>query len=72
MGKKLLELYKENYFYEQRYQIPSQNFKTIFDCMPQLFFRPQYVWFLVLLYVALIPNFSGQLAELIIYIIPLE
>ena len=35
-------------------------------------FRPQYVWFLVHLYVALIPNSSGQLAELIVYIIPLE
>ena len=35
-------------------------------------FRPPYVWFLVHLYVALIPNSSGQLAKLIIYIIPLE
>ena len=28
--------------------------------------RPQYVWFLVHVYVALIPNSSGQLAELIV------
>ena len=33
--------------------------------------REQYVWFLVHLYAALIPNSSGQLAELIVYIIPL-
>ena len=30
------------------------------------FFRPQYVWFLLYLFVAFIPNSSGQLAELII------
>ena len=35
-------------------------------------FEPQYVWFLVHLYVGLIPNSSGQLAELIVYAIPLE
>ena len=33
--------------------------------MVQLFFRPRYVWFLVHLYIGLIPNSSGQLAELI-------
>ena len=37
-----------------------------------IFFRPHYVWFLVHLYVAWIPNFSGQLAELSVHIIPLE
>ena len=52
--------------------IPSHNLKTILDCMSQLFFRPQYVWFMAPLYVGLIPNFSSQLAELIVYIIPLE
>ena len=30
----------------EEHDIPSQIVKTIFDCMPQLFFRPQYVWFL--------------------------
>ena len=35
-------------------------------------FRPQYVWFPLHLYASLIPNSSSQLAELIIYIIPLE
>ena len=38
--------------------------------MPQLLFRPQYVWFPSHSYVALILNSSGQLAELIVYIIP--
>ena len=42
--------------------IPSQYLKTILDCMPQFFFRPQYVWFLAHLYVGLIPNSSGLLA----------
>ena len=37
-----------------------------------IFFRPQYVWFLSHLYVGLIPNSSGQLAELIVFVIPLE
>ena len=46
--------------------------KTILDCMPQLFIRPQYVWFLVHLQIGLIPNSSGQLADLTVYIIPLE
>ena len=52
--------------------IPSPIFKTILDCMPQLFLRPQYVWFPAHLYIAVIPNSSGQLAELIVYIIPPE
>ena len=56
----------------EEHDIPSQSVMTILDCMPQLFFRPQYVWFLVHLYFAFIPNSSGELAELIVYIIPLE
>ena len=43
---------------------------TILDCMPQLFFKAQYVWFPSHLYVSLIPNSSGQLAESIVCIIP--
>ena len=43
----------------------------LLDRMPQLFFRPQYVSFLTYLQVPLIPNSSGRLAELIVYIIPL-
>ena len=39
--------------------------------MPQLFLDPQYVWFPSHLYIGLIPNVSAQLAELIVYIIPL-
>ena len=36
--------------------------------MPQLFFRPKYVWFPVHLKGHMIPDPSGQLAELIVYI----
>ena len=36
--------------------------------MPQLFFRPKYVWFPVHLKGQVIPDPSGQLAELIVYI----
>ena len=41
---------------------------------PVIFFKPQYVLFLVHLYVSWLPNSSGQLAELIIHAtcIPLE
>ena len=40
--------------------------------MPQLFFIPQYVQFLTHLYGPVIPDPSGQLAELVVYIIPPE
>ena len=56
----------------EEHDIPSKILKTIFNCMSQLFFRSQYVWFLVHLYVSLLPNPRGQLAELIVHIIPLE
>ena len=56
----------------QEHDIPSQILKTILDRMPQLSFRPQYVWFLAYLWGAVIPNSSGQLAELMVYIIPPE
>ena len=36
--------------------------------MPQLFFRPKYVWFPIHLKGPMIPGPSGQLAELIVYI----
>ena len=36
--------------------------------MPQIFFRPKYVWFPVHLKGPVIPDPSGQLAELIVYI----
>ena len=49
------------------------NFEDHFmDCMPQLFFRPQYVWFLTRLLGSVISNSSGPLEELIVYIIPPE
>ena len=36
--------------------------------MPQLFFRPKYVWFPIHLKGPMIPDPSGQLAKLIVYI----
>ena len=48
------------------------NFEDHFGLHASVIFIPQYVWFLVHLYVGLIPKSSGQLAELIVYIIPLE
>ena len=39
----------------EEHGIPAQILKTILDCMPQLFFRPQYVWFPVHLKGLLIP-----------------
>ena len=36
--------------------------------MPQLFFRPKYVWFPIHLKGPMIPDPSGQLAELIVQI----
>ena len=50
----------------------SLTLKTIFGSHASVILRPQYVWFLEHLYVGLIPNSSGELAELIVYIIPLE
>ena len=48
--------------------IPSHILKTILDCMPQLCFTPKYVWFPVHLKGPMIPDPSGQLPELIVYI----
>ena len=50
----------------EEHDIPSQILKTIFG-LHQLFFEPQYVWFLTHF-----PKSSGQSAELIVYIIPPE
>ena len=52
--------------WETRYSL------TNFEDHASVIFRPQYVLFLSHLYIGLIPNSSGQLEELIIYIIPLE
>ena len=55
--------------------IPSQILKTILDCMPQLFLDPNMCGFQYIcrvLWSPLIPNSSGQLAELIVCIIPPE
>ena len=48
---------------------PHKFWRPFLDCMPQLFFRPKYVWFPVHLKGRMIPNPGGQLAELIVWII---
>ena len=56
----------------EEHNIPSHILKTIFNFFFWLYasviFRPKYVCFLVYLYGVVIPNPSGQLAELIVYI----
>ena len=47
-------------------------FEDHFGLHASVISRPQYAWFLAHLDVVLIRNSSGQLAELIVYIIPLE
>ena len=57
----------------EEHDILSQIFKTIFGLHASIIhFWPIYVWFPALLYGPVIPNCSGQLAELIVYIIPPE
>ena len=67
MAKKLIGLYMENTFYKQwhqniewRTQDSLTNFEDHFGLHVCYFLRPQYVWFLVHLYVALIPNSCGR------------
>ena len=48
--------------------IPSHILKTIFGLHASVILRPKYVWFSVHLKGAVIPDPSGQLAELIVYI----
>ena len=62
-----------NFFAEnEEHDIPSQILKTIFGLHASVIFRLQYVWFLAHLEGPVIPNSGGQLAELIVYIIPPE
>ena len=48
--------------------IPSHILKTIFRLHASVIFRHKYVWFPVHLKGPMIPDPSGQLAELIVYI----
>ena len=50
--------------------IPLHILKTIFGLHASVIFRAKYVWFPVHLKGPMIPDPSGQLEELIIYIIP--
>ena len=51
---------------------PNKIWRQFRIACPSDIFGLQSVWFLVHVYVALIPNSSGQLSELIAYTIPLE
>ena len=51
---------------------PHKFWRLFLDCMPQLFFKPQFVWFPAHLLGHVIPNSSGQLTELNVYIIQPE
>ena len=58
---------------EWRILCPLANFEDRFGlCASVIFYRLQYVWFSVHLYTGPLPNSSGQWAELIVHIIPLE
>ena len=46
---------------ERRTWYSFTNFEDQLDCMLQLFFRPQFVWFPSHLCIGVIPNSSGQL-----------
>ena len=56
----------------EEHDIPSQIVETIFGLHASVIFKLQYVWFLTHFWGPKIPNYSGQLAELIVYIIPPE
>ena len=59
----------------EEHDIPSQILQTIFNCMPQLFLYPNMSissTFVGYFDPPLILNSSGQLRELIVYIIPPE
>ena len=51
---------------------PHKFWRSFWIACLSYFFRLQYVCFPVHLYIGLIPNSSGQLAKLVVYIIPLE
>ena len=82
MSKNLIGLYQENTFMnndiksfniELRIWYSLTSFEDHFGLHASvILFRPQYVWFPSHLYRGVIPNSSGQLAEIIVYIIPLE
>ena len=57
---------------ESRTRYSLTTFEDHFELHALAIFRPQFVWFLSHLYIGVISNSSGQLAELIVYIMPLE
>ena len=53
-------------------QYSHTNFEDYFGLHASDIFRPQNVWFPSHLYMGVIQNCSGQLAEIVVYIIPIE
>ena len=51
---------------------PDKFWRPFWIARLSYFFKLQYVWFPVHLYTGKLPNYSGQLTELIVHIIPLE
>ena len=51
---------------------PHKFWRPFWTACLSLIFSPQYVWFPAYLYIGLIPISSGQLAEIIVSIIPQE
>ena len=57
---------------EWRTPYPHIKFEDCFGLRASVIFLLQYVWFLAHLYTGQLPNSSGQLAELIVHINPLQ
>ena len=51
---------------------PDKFWRPFWIARLSYFSKLQYVWFPVHLYTGKLPNYSGQLTELIVHIIPLE
>ena len=82
MTQNLIGLYKENTFYKQWHQIPQQiewitqysliNFEDYFGMHASIIFLdPNMCGFWYICMLSSSPNCSGQLAELVVNIIPL-
>ena len=68
-GKYFLWTVTSNSLTENEEQdIPSHILKTIFELHASVIFRPKYAWFPIHLKGPTIPDPSGQLAELIVFI----
>ena len=64
--------WERNNFRMKNMIFPHKFWRSFWIACLSYFFKLQYVWLLVHMYIAAIINSSGQLAELIVYMIPLE